>query len=273
MSARHLPPEIVDELVTAVAEDGKTILVGGQALNFWGTYYLHRTEDLRRFDPFTSKDIDFYGPPSSAERLNAIVGGEIRYPGPDEHTPEMAVIEATIQDHEVTIDYMAYLAGVDVREVNKNPTKAMVEIKDPDQPRTITALVMNPWHVFRSRTGNVIEVGRKGEHSLGQLEASIIILREFLFETLEESEKADDPREYQRVVASILMELAHFLRVDPNGRLIHDYAQTDPASILSKFREDGRLDRRWRDKQLGGQIEKLTAARKRRSERANRCPL
>ncbi len=260
----------MSELVTAVAEDGKTILIGGQALNFWGTYYLHRTEELRRFDPFTSKDIDFYGPPTSAERLNAMVGGEIRYPGPGEHTPEMAVIEATIQGHEVTIDYMSYLAGVDVQQVKKNHTEALVEVKDPGQSRSVTALVMNPWHVFRSRAGNVIEVGRKGEHSLAQLEASIIILREFLLETLEESEQAEDPRGYQRGVTSILMELAQFLRADKNGRLIDSYAQTDPASILSLFMEDDRLDRRWRDKQLGRQIEKLTAARERRSERARR---
>lgn len=265
MSARHLPPEIVSELVTAVAEDGKSILIGGQALNFWGTYYLYRTEELHRFDPFTSKDIDFYGPPSSAERLNATVGGEIRYPGPDENTPEMAVIEATIQGHEVTIDYMAFLAGVDVQQVKKSRTEALVEIKDGSgQPKTVTALVMNPWHVFLSRAGNVIQIGRKREHSLAQLEASIIILRQFLLETLEESEQAENPREYQRVVTSILMDLAKFLRVDVNGRLIDGYAQTDPASILSTFMEDGRLDRRWREKQLGKQIEKLTAARKRR---------
>ena len=37
------------------------VLVGGQAVNFWASYYERRVPELAREAPFTSKDIDFCG--------------------------------------------------------------------------------------------------------------------------------------------------------------------------------------------------------------------
>lgn len=51
------------------------VLVGGQAVNFWASYYERRVAELASEAPFTSNDIDFCGDQRAvrmcAERLPA----------------------------------------------------------------------------------------------------------------------------------------------------------------------------------------------------------
>ena len=56
--------------------NGKSIIVGGHAVNFWALLYLERIErELRQFRPFTSKDLDLYGDPELLEELRKNLGG------------------------------------------------------------------------------------------------------------------------------------------------------------------------------------------------------
>ena len=52
------------------------VLVGGQAVNFWASYYERRVAELASEAPFTSNDIDFCGDQRAvrmcAERLNSL---------------------------------------------------------------------------------------------------------------------------------------------------------------------------------------------------------
>lgn len=69
---------------------------------------------------------------------------------------------------------------------------------------------------------------------------------------------------------AVLMTLSKFLRTHEAGRVIHDFSEKDPATILQHFMADERLDQRWRDLQLAPQIVKLLKARKRRETLASK---
>ena len=54
------------------------VLVGGQAVNFWASFYQGRVPALARKAPFASKDIDFCGDQRSVRPL----AGSVRSGGP-----------------------------------------------------------------------------------------------------------------------------------------------------------------------------------------------
>jgi hypothetical protein len=68
----------VRPVLAKVADLGRElVLVGGQAVNFWASYYEHRAQELAREAPFTSKDIDFCGD-QRAVRVARNASGERR---------------------------------------------------------------------------------------------------------------------------------------------------------------------------------------------------
>src|SRR3546814_20253900 len=48
----------------------------------------------------------------SAQKLADAIGGKVLIPGPDDHTPESARVEATIEGHEVAVDFLTHVKGV-----------------------------------------------------------------------------------------------------------------------------------------------------------------
>ena len=203
----------------------------------------------------------------SVKRLSEKLSGQIVRPGLDNFSPELAYIVAEIQGVKVKIDFMADLKGVNIEEVVKRREEVAMDIQEGDELKHVTIYVMSPLYVFMSRAANVIQLGRRDDHAIDQLNASIIILREFLLSLLEDSQQEDDPRGPLRDAMAVLMTLSKFLRTHEAGRVIHDFSENDPATILQHFMADERLDQRWRDLQLAPQIQKLRVSRERREER------
>ena len=54
------------------------VLVGGQAVNFWASYYQERVPALANGGPYASKDIDFVGGPKAVEECARCLGGRAR---------------------------------------------------------------------------------------------------------------------------------------------------------------------------------------------------
>jgi len=103
----------------------------------------------------------------------------------------------------------------------------------------------NPYTEFLtlpSRLANVIELGRNDDLARRQLEASPIVLREYLSEMLDAG--------YLKHVTGVLQVLKDYLVSDPNGRKAHKVMANDPAAILESFQDDERLDERWRANSL-----------------------
>jgi hypothetical protein len=100
---------------------------------------------------------------------------------------------------------------------------------------------MHPFHCLQSRLANVVELGRNTELARRQLEASPIVLREYLFEMLADG--------HHKHVTGVLQALYRYL-LSGTGRRAHKEMKNDPADILAAFQDDERLDPRWRERSL-----------------------
>jgi len=56
------------------------LLIGGQAVNYWATRYLEQEPDLKSWQPFASKDIDFQGNLDDVLRTASLLGRATRLP-------------------------------------------------------------------------------------------------------------------------------------------------------------------------------------------------
>ena len=156
--------------------DEDVVLVGGQCLNFWGTR--SRCPDL---DAMTSQDMDFLGRLANAEAIAAKLGGDIFYPPPESQTPEIAVIEAHWNGKRLRIDCLGSLYG----PANSAVRKQALRVTDPTSGTGFA--IMHPVHMLESRLYNVAgnALRRWDEHSVAQLRAAVIIVRDYIAAALE----------------------------------------------------------------------------------------
>ena len=79
MTKPPLASEDAFELLGPALPGGAIVLVGGQALIYWLTYYRDRVEALRQISFVTSDDVDFYGTQDDARRMaEALAGSDVR---------------------------------------------------------------------------------------------------------------------------------------------------------------------------------------------------
>jgi hypothetical protein len=105
------------------------VLVGGQAVNFWGSYYERRVPELAAGTPFTSKDIDFCGDQRSVRLCAERLGGRARLASFDDATPNTGTV-VFVDDAGVTrtLDVVSAPFGLDAEEVHA--TALPVEVLD-----------------------------------------------------------------------------------------------------------------------------------------------
>jgi hypothetical protein len=240
----------------------KAFIVGGQALNLWAERYSD-TAELAAYGPYTSKDIDYFGRREAAEKLAAALGGQVLVPHPDDHTPQTAIVKATIGDQEITIDFLWNIKGVDHVSLERQAVEIVLNVRAGDRSGELRVPIMHPLHCMQSRLANVTELHRNTALAKRQLEASPIVLREYLSEVLGSGQ--------HKHVTSVLQALYAYLISDPNGRRAHRIMTNDPAAVLSHFQGDERLDERWRTKSLVSMLQ--TIADRRTSWRAMKARL
>lgn len=250
MSPKPLEPEIADRIVGALKGDEKAFLVGGQAINFWARRY-GIDESLTGDGPMISKDMDFFGGVRSADRLAERLDGKVRRPDPDDHTPNSAVVEARIDGEAVQIDFLDHVSGVSDREIRKRVVE--VDMPSIDGSRAIKMSLMHPLHCLQSRIANFYMHGREDEVALLQIKAAPSIVEAFVDEML----GVDDRAEAQATLSGLFK----WLRSDEFGRKSHVICRPDPLDILRRFASDQRLDQRYREKTLVGQISQIERRR------------
>ena len=99
--------------------DHPIVLVGGQAVNFWASYYADRVEELRAGAPYASKDIDFEGSHDAVEECARRLNGEARLATLDDPgTPNTGIVAFIDDDHHLrTIDFLLAPAGLNEHDV------------------------------------------------------------------------------------------------------------------------------------------------------------
>jgi hypothetical protein len=157
------------------------VLVGGQAVNFWATYFADRLHELAAHAPYASKDIDFLGGAPAVRACAERLGGIARVATFDDMgTPSTGTVVYVDDDIERTLDFLGVVAGCDSDEIYE--TAIPVELTPPTGA-AVTFRVMHPRLVLRSRAYNVAYIpGYATPHSLNQLRAAIPCARAFALE-------------------------------------------------------------------------------------------
>jgi hypothetical protein len=247
-----LPAEIVYDLASILKLSDEAFVVGGQALNLWAERYSHVSQ-LEAYGPFTSKDIDYFGQRQAAEKLANALGGMVVTPHPDDHTPQTAIVHAMIAGNHVEIDFLWHVMGVNDAQLKRQAAQIRMKIKLLEGTAELNVPIMHPLHCMQSRLANVVQLGRKTSLALNQLEASPIVLREFLLEQLTNGSS--------KHVTGVLQALYSYLSTDLVGRKAHKHMSNDPGLVLDVFQDDKRLDERWREKSLRSMRESLRRKR------------
>lgn len=232
-----LPAEVVYDLASILQLSDNAFIVGGQALNLWAERYSNVAE-LADYGPYTSKDLDYFGYHQAARKLAAALGGTVRTPTADDHTPQTAIVTAEIQGERVEIDFLHHVKGVQDDSLQKQAVQLVLTVRAGDRAGTLNIPIMHPLHCMQSRLANVVELRRDTDLAKRQLEAAPVVLAEYLSERLDAGGA--------KHVTGVLQSLHKWLLTDPTGRKAHHHMRNDPVRILDRFIEDTRLDERWR---------------------------
>lgn len=243
-----LAPEIVYDLAQILQLSDHAFIVGGQALNLWAERYSHVGE-LAAYGPYTSKDIDYFGYREAAQKLATALNGTLSIPQGDDHTPQTAIVRAKIGDQEIEIDFLHHVKGVQAPNLEKQAVEMILTVRTSAHRGDLRIPIMHPLHCMQSRLANVVDLNRTQDLALRQLEASPIVLREYLSEMLD--------AQAHKHVTGVLQVLHDYLLTDPTGRKAHRVMKNDPARIFDHFKDDERLDERWRRHSLSSMRSKI----------------
>lgn len=236
--AAPLERAAVIQLASVLGLDDRAFVIGGQALNLWAERYARTLPELAQFGPFTSKDIDYYGHRAAAEKLARALGGEVLVPEAGDHTPNQAVVVAEIGGRKVAVDFLAHVIGVQAPQLEKAAVEIVVPIKQAGFADELVIPIMHPLHCLQSRVANVITLGRTDPVAMRQLAAAPHVLRAYIEESLESGEAAE--------ARAVLKALYRYLTSDVTGRACRKLPMIDPATIITGFIDDTRLDWRFR---------------------------
>ena len=182
----YTPAELI-ELILKVAGT-EMILVGGQALAFWATYY-------RVAAPPTAvtKDVDFLGTRADVERLARGLGAKATFRSRRDLTLLAGQVEKQLPGGDyVNIDVLSRVYGdISTDTIAK---RAIVSESPVGEFR-----VMHPLDVLQGRLENVHGLpDKQDEHGIAQLQWAIAMAREFLRDIA--SQEGSPPQKSSRPV-------------------------------------------------------------------------
>lgn len=162
------------------------VLIGGQAVNFWTSYYAERIPEVVAGGPYTSKDVDFCGSRAAVRECARRLGGKARLATIDDATPNAGIVTFVDDDgHRRTIDFVTHPFGLHHRETLETSIRAEILSSD-DKPTGAAFRVMHPVLCLESRAYNVAHLpGYDTPHALRQLRAATACAGEILRDLLE----------------------------------------------------------------------------------------
>jgi hypothetical protein len=252
-----------------LTDQGRTVVIGGQAVYFWAYYFSRQRPTLLQGAPPTSADFDVCGDSDTVLRAAELLGGEALFPDPHHLTPNAGIVQFQDADgHERILDVITSPFGLNKRDVVEEAVHVLYESPGSEP---VHFWVMNPVHCMQSRVKNVIGLKQRSRHSLRQLRVSIPCAREFL-RTLLAQEQVDLAARRRRVMVWN-QRIYRFARSDREAQALFRDLGIDPfAAVLA---EDERLSQeflrqgynRWKA-DIDGRRSRAKRARERRAEQA-----
>nr|MBA2451475.1 hypothetical protein [Chloroflexota bacterium] len=117
----------------SLVDERRAVLVGGQAVSFWASYL---SRPGLRLPVVATKDIDFEGPRTVAQRAGKLLEAEVRIPKASDRTPLTGVVTfVDSEGDERQLDFIEAPRGLNAQDVRD--TAVEVTATDPDSRRKI----------------------------------------------------------------------------------------------------------------------------------------
>ena len=252
----EIPPLSIEEArrillrLEDVLASGETILIGGQAVALWVSYFEPLLGGLEA-DRVASKDIDFQGSSTLLAQAAALLGGDLRVPSIDHFTPIIGIVTFLDSDgYERQLDLLDRPYGLQPADITASAIP--VEVSRPDG--TILHLsVMHPERCMESRVQNTNLPNKQTGLAWRQLRASITCTRAFSAELLDAGRTRD--------VLKLNERIFRFAQEQRSARLALD----KDIEVFDAVLDDERLPDKFRTIRLPQMQERIRALRERRS--------
>lgn len=254
-SDKHLSESELAAILEA-AQDVKAILIGGQSVAILARRYADKFP--RQIDPITSKDIDFLGSAASAKNLaSRFKEASVYLPIPfDDATTSSAVVTAVVAEHRITIDFMSHIVWVKSKDIQ---ARFLTLSGSSETGEPVSILCLHPLDCLMNQLGNINVLGRRDDEAVHSAQVSVMILDAFIDEMLSDGaiKRAEE----------CFQALEYIVRNKCAGRELYQSFGIDPCVILAKYMQDARLDERYRNKTMEGQLARARAALERSAQR------
>ena len=178
MTNKLSPPQLRDIFLKLQSESLDIVLVGGQAVNFWATYYRNVLAELEQFLPFASEDIDFFGGRLEASICHQLLGGQLNINRSFDSSPNSAVLLVDYEDSKLRIDFLSNVFGLSDEEI----LDSAIYFEGQDEIAGISFKIINPISCVKSKLKSLVGLPQQGRQDLKHLQISLLCCRGFLKE-------------------------------------------------------------------------------------------
>ena len=187
---------------------GETILVGGQALAFWSSYF-----GIEPPPGAVTKDADFLGSRADVERIARGLGGQAHYPPERAQTALTGQVTKDLPGNDyINIDILFRMHGATTMPALR---ARAVQV----QLDAATFKILHPMDVLQSRLENLYSLPEKqDEHAVAQLRLAIAMGRAFLAAEAARG-TGNDPKARRPVVLKHLGRIAAMARSDAGRKV------------------------------------------------------
>ena len=170
------PPELKEIFLKLQSEALELVLVGGQAINFWATYYQDRVSKLKYYLPFSSEDIDFFGGRLEASICHQILGGKLKLNQNFDPSPNTGVLLIKYNEAELRIDFLATVFGLNDTEI----VESAIAFQGQGEINGISFKIINPVLCVESKLKSLVGLPQQGRQDLKHLKIALLCCQEFL---------------------------------------------------------------------------------------------
>lgn len=196
-----------DVLSTPV--DGELpLVVGGHAVHLWAlAFETCLGDELMRWVPLTSKDLDFYGTQELLAGLKKQFGGDYRLSGPRSPVVGQLVVELGGIDRK--IDVLRSVVGLGLNELSAEAVELEFQVDD----QWLICRVLPLLTLFQAKVANLATLNQTGRNDGKHVAILLLVVREYLAELIRAAESGElEPR-------GAIVPLEHALKIvgSPNG--------------------------------------------------------
>lgn len=253
MSGADLTQAEAARLLSFLTADDGVCLVGGQSIGLWAMALDADGSALEELRPFSTSDIDYLGDLQAARIFARKTGGRLFRPSADTmNSNSSALVEVTLGERTVVIDFLHAIIGVDRKEIERG----VIEVGISDgQGGMLNVPVIAPFLCLKSRIANMISAAtrRRDTISFNQARASVILLGLWIDRLIDDGE--------HRQATRCISELIDYCDRDQHGKKALLELDIDPLSAATRFVDDNRLNGTWRERTLLPLIEKVMQRR------------